>query len=219
MDAWPKYFEKFIVWSSIQTRHRSVCIQAEKQFDVYCSFKPNPGAVHVDALSISWSNLDFYCFPPFSPDSFVKDNARESNRSSSCPTVANTIMVSSIDANVMQTSSCVVSRTTPPKNYNIFRVATPLSQGNVSIYISVVRKQLEGHWYSPDTKSIILSSWRDGTKSQYQSSLNEWVSYCGVNGVDVLSPKISQALDFLSKLFGMNASYSTINIAKSELSL
>lgn len=36
------------------------------QFDVYCSFKPDPGAAHVDAFSISWSNLDFYCFPPFS---------------------------------------------------------------------------------------------------------------------------------------------------------
>ena len=36
------------------------------QFDVYCSFKPDPGATYVDAFSISWSNLNFYCFPPFS---------------------------------------------------------------------------------------------------------------------------------------------------------
>ena len=36
------------------------------QFVVYCSFKPDPGAADVDAFSISWSNLDFYCFPPFS---------------------------------------------------------------------------------------------------------------------------------------------------------
>lgn len=36
------------------------------QFDVYCSFKSDPGAAHVDAFSISWSNLDLYCFPPFS---------------------------------------------------------------------------------------------------------------------------------------------------------
>ena len=31
----------------------------------FCSFKPCPGASYVDAFTISWSNMRFYCFPPF----------------------------------------------------------------------------------------------------------------------------------------------------------
>ena len=37
-----------------------------KQFDQFCSFKPEPDAFCIDSFSISWSNLRFYCFPPFS---------------------------------------------------------------------------------------------------------------------------------------------------------
>ena len=33
------------------------------QFPIYCTFRPDPGAAYVDAFSITWSNLDFYCFP------------------------------------------------------------------------------------------------------------------------------------------------------------
>ena len=37
-----------------------------KKLDKYCSWKPDPGAMHVDAFSISWEGLYIYCFPPFS---------------------------------------------------------------------------------------------------------------------------------------------------------
>ena len=36
------------------------------QFKTYCSYRPDPGVAFVDAFSISWSDLCFYCFPPFS---------------------------------------------------------------------------------------------------------------------------------------------------------
>jgi hypothetical protein len=37
-----------------------------KQFEKYCAFNPDPDAIAIDAFSMSWSNLTFYCFPPFS---------------------------------------------------------------------------------------------------------------------------------------------------------
>ena len=37
-----------------------------KQFPVYCSYRPDPGAKYINAFSISWANLNFYSFPPFS---------------------------------------------------------------------------------------------------------------------------------------------------------
>ena len=36
------------------------------QFETYCSYRPDPGAALVDAFSTSWSEFNFYCFPPFS---------------------------------------------------------------------------------------------------------------------------------------------------------
>ena len=81
-----------------------------------------------------------------------------------------------------------------------------------------IRKHLEDKGHSQDTISIVLASWREGTKSQYQSSLNKWISYCDANDISVLSPDLPQALDFLSKLYNENSSYSTINTAKSALS-
>ena len=37
-----------------------------KQFDLYCSFKLDPGPLCVDRFSISLTNLRIYCFPPSS---------------------------------------------------------------------------------------------------------------------------------------------------------
>ena len=36
------------------------------QFTTYVSYRPDPGAFAIDALSISWTSLEFYAFPPFS---------------------------------------------------------------------------------------------------------------------------------------------------------
>ena len=36
------------------------------QFEKYISYRPDPGAVTIDAFSVSWTNLEFYGFPPFS---------------------------------------------------------------------------------------------------------------------------------------------------------
>lgn len=36
------------------------------KLDTYCSWKPDPGCEFVDAFSVSWTNYNFYAFPPFS---------------------------------------------------------------------------------------------------------------------------------------------------------
>ena len=37
-----------------------------RQFPKYCSFRPDPEASVIDAFTISWTEKNFYCFPPFS---------------------------------------------------------------------------------------------------------------------------------------------------------
>ena len=36
------------------------------QFDKYAAFRPDPGAMYIDAFSINWSDLKLYAFPPIS---------------------------------------------------------------------------------------------------------------------------------------------------------
>ena len=36
------------------------------QFKTFVSFRPDPEAVHVNAFTINWTDLEFYAFPPFS---------------------------------------------------------------------------------------------------------------------------------------------------------
>ena len=36
------------------------------QFDKYAAFRPDPGAMYIDAFSIDWSDLKFYAFPAIS---------------------------------------------------------------------------------------------------------------------------------------------------------
>ena len=63
-----------------------------------------------------------------------------------------------------------------------------------------------------------MSSWRQGTKSQYQSSLQKWTDFCKKHNIDIFEPSIPEALEFLATLFNNGASYSTINTARSALS-
>ena len=35
------------------------------QLDSFCSFRPDPKCLHVDAFTIPWGKLEFYAFPPF----------------------------------------------------------------------------------------------------------------------------------------------------------
>ena len=72
--------------------------------------------------------------------------------------------------------------------------------------------------FSTDTIDIILSSWREGTQSQYQSVAKKWFEFCEKNHCDVVSTPVPLAMSFLSELFHSGLSYSYINTARSVLS-
>jgi len=37
-----------------------------KQLKHFVSYRPDPEALYINAFTIDWGPLDFYCFPPFS---------------------------------------------------------------------------------------------------------------------------------------------------------
>lgn len=63
-----------------------------------------------------------------------------------------------------------------------------------------------------------MASWRSGSKKQYKSYIEKWLVFCRERSVDYCSPPISDALEFLMKLYVKSLGYSTLTTARSALS-
>ena len=94
----------------------------------------------------------------------------------------------------------------------------PTTQEPEISYLSCIRETLQVTGLSKDTIDIIVSSWREGTKSQYQSYAKKWFEFCKTNKCHIISPPLPLAMQFLSDLFHSGLSYSSINTARSVLS-
>ncbi len=84
--------------------------------------------------------------------------------------------------------------------------------------MSCVRKQLTTLGIPDSSAKIIMSSWRDGTKSQYQTYISKWSEFCSTTNCEFFNPPITKIIEFLTELFQRGLSYSTINSARSALS-
>ena len=62
-----------------------------------------------------------------------------------------------------------------------------------------------------------MASWRLGTKKQYSTYLNKWLEFCSKRTIDYSSPKISEAVEFLTTLHSQGLSYYSINTALSSI--
>ena len=65
---------------------------------------------------------------------------------------------------------------------------------------------------------IRLYSWRDSTRSQYDSVLHKWLSYCSERSIHTNGPDIAEILSFLTHLYNTGLSYNSISTVKSVLS-
>ena len=57
------------------------------------------------------------------------------------------------------------------------------------------------------------------TKKQYKTYVERWLVFCHERKINHSSPKIGEALQFLMSLYNQGLTYSTINTARSALSL
>ena len=132
--------------------------------------------------------------------------------------MANTNLVISPNdyASATTHTSQTIPKTINPTNAAIGE--TSLAQENSVSCMSAIRRKLSEQGHSNLTIDIILASWRDSTKSQYQSSLNKWLDFCIKKDIDIISPSVAEAMAFLTFLYESNLSYSSINTARSALS-
>ena len=69
----------------------------------------------------------------------------------------------------------------------VARSAPPTTQDADTSYLSCIWEKLQVKGFSKDTIDIILNSWRDGTKSRYQSTAKKWFEFCEKNNCNAIS--------------------------------
>ena len=76
-----------------------------------------------------------------------------------------------------------------------------------------------GEVLSEQTKSLVESSWRGSTESQYSSNWNSWLKWTASEGISPTSPSLSQIMEYFSYLYyELKREYRTINTHRSALS-
>ena len=81
-------------------------------------------------------------------------------------------------------------------------------------------RSFESRGISPEVAEFLLHSWRDGTKLQYGSHVQRWMSFCIRRKVDPFQPSINFLLDYLLQEFRKEKgrSYSSMNTIRSAIS-
>ena len=88
-----------------------------------------------------------------------------------------------------------------PKTKFHIRTKTPASGNISSNSLSCVRKLYRKRGFSKQTVNIIMSSWKLGTKKQYQTFTKIWFQYCSEEQVNSVRPTLDNILEFLASLF------------------
>ena len=193
------------------------------QFPQCESFKPDPGAVAVDAFSLNLHYLKLYAFPPFNVINAFLQRVRE-DQASGILIIPNwlTSLVSPSYADVCGAADNSQSSQTPPPTTRETwetRETTSTSQNPNATSMPLVREQLQNLGLSPDTIDILMASWRKSTGKQYATYLSRGVTYCKNKQLVVTHATINDGLDFLTLLYKKRVGYSAINTARSALSL
>lgn len=80
------------------------------------------------------------------------------------------------------------------------------------------RRRLIKEGLSADTVAILDDFLAPSTRSQYDSAYKKWCAWCEQRGHDPSAPNVNLLCDYLAFLFRNDASYSTLNNARSAIS-
>ena len=83
--------------------------------------------------------------------------------------------------------------------------------------MSHIRGLLQTENISTKAQDIVLQSWRHSTQKQYSTHLKKWFDYCAERDESPTCSNIGVCLDFLTSMFELGLSCSSINTAKAAI--
>jgi hypothetical protein len=87
-----------------------------------------------------------------------------------------------------------------------------------TIVMPIVRASLASEGISERVASVILSRW-ECTRDRYHTYHRWWEEFCLKYGHDTFRPAVHEVLDFLMSLLEAGLGYSSVNCARSALSM
>lgn len=80
----------------------------------------------------------------------------------------------------------------------------------------VIRQSLKKQGVPTDAINIILHSWRDSTKKQYNTYIEKWFAFCG-GRINPIRPSVNLVLKFLLTLHKQGLKYSAFQTARAAI--
>ena len=141
------------------------------QVPKYISWNPDQEAFAIDAFSVSWANIKFYAFPPFSliGGLHIENQERRCVWDHNHPLVEHTVLVPN-DGLTSPGFPCNFSTKHPSITIQS-RSATSTLIENGTASSSFISTSLRHPNIPPEITDVIQESWRPTTRSRYESVL------------------------------------------------
>ncbi|KAI9565203.1 reverse transcriptase [Daphnia sinensis] len=165
----------------------------------FVSWKPQPGALAVDAFSCNWKNME------------VHDRHGMSNMAES------TVVSPYFRAGVRYAENPTDRPPTP--DVSIRRSTSARGDQPDASRLETIRIALSSQGFSSKTIEVLLAGNRASTLSAYESAWRNWTNWCAGQHQNPMSNDLTAILGFLTALYTEGKSYSTINIHRSMLSM
>ncbi|XP_057290276.1 uncharacterized protein LOC130612963 [Hydractinia symbiolongicarpus] len=164
----------------------------------YFSLRPDPDAKAVNAFAQTWSNLNFYAFPPFK-------------------------LIGKVLAkiNIDQATGILVvpfwsSQPWFPQAINmLYRTPVLFPPSSRLLFLPGTKKTTSS---TPNLVAAHAASlWREGTQIQYSGPIRRWIQYCTRRSIDPYHPNVKDVLIHLTELFKGGSGYSVLCTTRSAI--
>ena len=192
--------------------HRSVCIQNQLAITSYCSWKPDPGARSVDALSISWAREAPYLFSPFYRIGKALLKISREAVDSACliaPAWPSQIWYPQLLA--MLTGPPILL---PTEDYLLLSpdqrsyISPPAGREPVPGRLAYLRQHFEMQGLSPRAAELLIESWRGNTNDACNSAWRKWLYWCTEQDINPISTSVMNIMQFLVDQFDTSTAQS-----------
>ena len=173
----------------------------------FVSWKPDPTSCFVDSFTISWNSLYFYDFLTF----FQIHRCLKKIMEEQVPQGITTLpfwptrvwwpqllkMLIAMQF-LLPKQEELLSLSHPPQTLNPFRRK-----------LTMLACLLSG--ISEAAVKLIMASWRDGTKKQYNTYITKWQKFCNQRQISHIQPSLVSVLDFLTLLYQQDLTHSELH--------
>ena len=153
------------------------------------------------------------------PPLCTEDNIRFCDRNDGYTMVAHSSVVSG-SPRVINRGSFTVAKDVRFSNGPVGGTSPVVSVDKLySNRLAVIRRRFESVGLSKDTVELLVGSNRQNTNKSYQSAWFKWYNWMVTRNKDPIRPTVNEVLEYLSCLSKKGNAYSTINIARSVISM